>query len=268
MGKHAQFVVGPAGSGKSTYCSTIQEHCDTIKRSVHCVNLDPAAEQFDYKVSVDIRDLISLDDVTEELEYGPNGGLVYCMEYLLENISWLGDELGDYDDDYLVIDCPGQIELFSHFTIMKDLVSFLQKAGYQVCAVYVMDCQFVQDPTKFFAGCLSAMSAMVRLELPHVNVLSKVDLLQEDDDFSTYDLERFLRLDSSVLDDSVEFRNSPNHKFNRLTKVIAELVQDFGMVGFIPLNKNDEESVQMLLMQIDHCIQYGEDLEVKEKDYD
>ncbi len=40
---------------------------------------------------------------------------------------------GDYDDDYLIIDCPGQIELYSHFTIMKDLVSFLQRAGYQVC---------------------------------------------------------------------------------------------------------------------------------------
>ena len=29
----------------------------------------------------DIRELISLDDVMEELGLGPNGGLVYCMEY-------------------------------------------------------------------------------------------------------------------------------------------------------------------------------------------
>ena len=27
MGKHAQLVIGPAGSGKSTFCRTIQEHC-------------------------------------------------------------------------------------------------------------------------------------------------------------------------------------------------------------------------------------------------
>lgn len=34
----------------------------------------------------DIRDLISLEDVMEELELGPNGGLVYCMEYPLKRV--------------------------------------------------------------------------------------------------------------------------------------------------------------------------------------
>ena len=46
MGKHAQLVIGPAGSGKSTFCHLIQEHCDATKRTVHIVNLDPAAEHF------------------------------------------------------------------------------------------------------------------------------------------------------------------------------------------------------------------------------
>jgi hypothetical protein len=43
----------------------------------------------------------------EELEYGPNGGLVYAMEYLVDNMDWLVDEVGDFEDDYLIIDCPG-----------------------------------------------------------------------------------------------------------------------------------------------------------------
>lgn len=34
---------------------------------------DPAAEHFKYPVSIDIRNLISLDDVVEELALGPNG---------------------------------------------------------------------------------------------------------------------------------------------------------------------------------------------------
>lgn len=45
------------------------------------INLDPAADNLPYKCDLDIRDLITLDDVVEELNYGPNGGLVYCMEY-------------------------------------------------------------------------------------------------------------------------------------------------------------------------------------------
>lgn len=75
---------------------------------------------------VDIRDLIGLDEVMEDLDFGPNGGLIYCFEcaccasiqnnlirsfcafrYLLENLDWLYESLGDYDDDYLIIDCPG-----------------------------------------------------------------------------------------------------------------------------------------------------------------
>ena len=58
----------------------MQQHCATLGRSVHVVNLDPAADEILYSPSVDIRELISVDDVMEELDLGPNGGLVYCME--------------------------------------------------------------------------------------------------------------------------------------------------------------------------------------------
>lgn len=51
-----------------------------MKRTIHYVNLDPAATNFDYEPAVDIKDLINLEDVMEELELGPNGGLVYCFE--------------------------------------------------------------------------------------------------------------------------------------------------------------------------------------------
>ncbi|KAL5716138.1 GPN-loop GTPase 3 [Ranunculus cassubicifolius] len=106
---YAQLVIGPAGSGKSTYCSSLFKHCETMRRTFHIVNLDPAAENFDYPVAMDIRELISLEDVMEELNLGPNGGLMYCMEHLEENLDdWLTEELDNYlDDDYHVFDCPG-----------------------------------------------------------------------------------------------------------------------------------------------------------------
>ena len=46
------------------------------------MNLDPAAEDFAYKPDLDIKDLISLEDVMEEIGLGPNGGLIYCFEYV------------------------------------------------------------------------------------------------------------------------------------------------------------------------------------------
>lgn len=129
--RYAVLVTGPAGAGKSTFCASFMTHLRMSKRSGHLVNLDPAAapDSFEYAPSIDIKDLISVHDVMSELGYGPNGGLVYCFEYvsllfshllsgeaerfrwerryLLQNMDWLEEEVGEYEDDYLIIDCPG-----------------------------------------------------------------------------------------------------------------------------------------------------------------
>ena len=80
--RYAVLVTGPAGAGKSTFCGALMTHLQTAKRTGHLVNLDPAAEasSFEYEPAIDIKDLISLQDVMSELDYGPNGGLVYCFE--------------------------------------------------------------------------------------------------------------------------------------------------------------------------------------------
>lgn len=80
--RYCVFVTGPAGAGKSTFCASLITHAQTIGRSVHLFNLDPAADKFEYEPTLDIRDLINLEDVMEELEFGPNGGLIYCFEYV------------------------------------------------------------------------------------------------------------------------------------------------------------------------------------------
>ena len=116
-----------ACAGKSTYCNAMYEHGLATKRSFRIVNMDPAAESFKYPVSIDIRDLISLEDVMEEMELGPNGGLVYAFEYIDENQEWLHEQLGDDDDEYYIFDCPGQIELYSHVPVMRSLVQVFHK---------------------------------------------------------------------------------------------------------------------------------------------
>ena len=87
MGRYAVLVCGalaadpgPAGAGKSTFCASLITHAQSIGRNIHLFNLDPAAEHFEYEPTIDIRELISLEDVMEEIDLGPNGGLVYCFE--------------------------------------------------------------------------------------------------------------------------------------------------------------------------------------------
>ena len=72
----------------------------------------------------------------QEKELGPNGGLVFCMEYLMDNMDWLSDNLGDYSDDYILFDCPGQIELFTHVPVMPRFCQYLQ----QVCIYCTCPC--------------------------------------------------------------------------------------------------------------------------------
>lgn len=71
-----QVVIGPPGSGKSTYCNGLQQYLSATGRKVAVVNLDPANEHPSYDVAVDLGDLVDLDEVQTELGLGPNGGEV------------------------------------------------------------------------------------------------------------------------------------------------------------------------------------------------
>jgi len=196
MGIYAQFVVGPAGSGKSTYCSYLYEHSVAIQRSIYIANLDPAAEAFDYPVSFDVRNLVTVEDIMNQLKIGPNGSLMYCMEFLEDNIDeWFVEKLQCYgENDYLIFDCPGQIELYSTVTIFQKLVSVLQKKGWKVCIVYMMDSHFIEDLGKFISGTFQALSSMLWLEATHLNILTKMDLFP-----SKFDISRFLEPDGRSL---------------------------------------------------------------------
>jgi GTPase SAR1 family protein len=274
------------------------------RRNVHVANLDPAAENFAYDVIFDIRDLITVEDVMEELGLGPNGALIYCMEYLLQNMDWLEDELDKFDDDeYLVLDCPGQIELYTHAPIIKRVIDQMATWGHasRMCSVFIVDATFVCDAPKFISGSLLSLSAMIALELPHVNVLSKTDLVDEEKVEKILDVESASVLwqreeyNRSVEEESMNMNTMNSldgksngqgkyldggllskadrqrialrrRKQNRLTEAICSLLDDYSMVSFIPLNIMDEESIDHVLAHIDHTIQYGEDLEVRGAD--
>lgn len=132
---HGQVVIGPPGSGKSTYCRAIQKLLLDYNRRVAIVNLDPANDYQQYHSDVDISELISLEDVIDKLKLGPNGGLVYCMEVLEKNVEWLHTKLTKVcgnQDYYFLLDCPGQVELFTHHHSIKNIVLKMQKWGFKV----------------------------------------------------------------------------------------------------------------------------------------
>jgi GPN-loop GTPase len=222
----------------------------------------------------------------EELGLGPNGALLYCMEYLLENLDWLHGELEQFgDDDYILLDCPGQIELYTHVPVQKRLIEAVAGWGYagSLVSVFCIDAAFCIDASKFLSGALLSLSAMIALELPQVSVLTKCDLI------STEEVDRILDYGSAselwgveqdrqslmrtVDSDDVTESNQRLRKLerrrlmrNRLTHQIGQLLDDWQMISFVPLNLRDEDSIDTVFATINQCIQYGEDAEVKGAD--
>lgn len=175
---YGQVIIGPPGSGKTTYCAKVYDfYKEKLNRPVNVINLDPANENMSYKPAIDVMQLISVEDAMDTLKLGPNGALMYCMEYLEQNYDWLLDKLSGIKDSYLLFDMPGQVELYTHHSSIKNIFAKLEKLGYHLCAVHMVDSHYCSDPTKFISTLLLSLSTMLQIGLPHVNVLSKVSLI-------------------------------------------------------------------------------------------
>ena len=206
-----------------------------------------------------------------ELTLGPNGGLIFCMEYLCQNLNWLDEALGEDESDYVLFDCPGQIELYSHLPIFPRLVKYLQqKWDFRVVSVFILDARFLVDGSHFLSGILSALSAMVCLNTPHINVMTKLDMLSENKQKLV--VARYLQPELNDLCETKENEETEGGvkplRFVRLTRMMAGIVERYSLVQFNPLNRDKEETIEDLLFQIDQCIQYGEDIEPMNRFFD
>eukprot|EP01061_Rhynchopus_euleeides_P004302 TRINITY_DN13568_c0_g1_i1.p1 TRINITY_DN13568_c0_g1~~TRINITY_DN13568_c0_g1_i1.p1 ORF type:complete len:328 (+),score=110.06 TRINITY_DN13568_c0_g1_i1:140-985(+) len=264
MGKHCQLVMGPAGSGKSTYCKVFQEQCQLMGRTVHVINMDPACEQFSYTASGDVRDLITVDEVLDEQLLGPNGGLIYVFEYMLENSVWLEEQLGDFAEDYVILDLPGQIELFTHVDVLPRIISLMQGQGYHVGGIYLMDSTVVlSDVNKYVASTFSCLSAMLTMEIPHVNLLSKIDLTKRV--APTSHIAEYINGDwERLLLDKQRQEQLPKRLYN-LTAALGGLLDQFPLVTYQPLDITDLKSISSCIALVDRILQFEDDEEGRQR---
>lgn len=270
----AQLVVGPPGSGKTTYCRAARAYLSQrLGRDVALVNLDPscedapapataasasasAAAESSLAPDVDVRDLVQASEVMDRLKLGPNGALVFCMELLAKNLAWLTDALMPLAGRYILIDCPGQVELYTHHNAMREIIVHLERTlHFRLCTVHLIDSHMCSDPGTFVSALLVSLSAMMRLETPHINVLSKVDLAEAMGRL-TFRLEFYTEvLDLSYLlnalaDDPLTAR------YKALNAALAEVVEDFSLVQFYPLAVQDDELFAALTRAIDRACGY------------
>jgi len=171
--------------------------------------------------------------------------------------------------------CPlaGQIELYTHHPFFPTLVSNLNRLGIRTCAVYLLESQFIEDKYKFFSGVLSAMSAMVNLEIPCINVMSKMDLVSGKSEDPARgrngirrrrNVARYLEPDPHLLMSADGEPAGNNPRFHSLNQAIVQLIEDHPLVSFLPLDLTSTESLETVVSHVDFIMQYGEDEEPKE----
>ncbi|XP_041366929.1 GPN-loop GTPase 2-like [Gigantopelta aegis] len=245
-----QVVIGPPGSGKTTYCAGMSDFLTGLGRDVAVVNLDPANDNLPYKCAVDISDLITLSDVMDNLKLGPNGGLIYCMEYLEKNLDWLQAQLEKVKDKYLLFDFPGQVELYTHHGSVKTMLQQLVRWDHRLVAVHLVDSHYCNDPGKFISVLLTSLLTMLQIELPHVNVLSKADLIEKYGKLA-FNLDFYTEvLDLSYILDQLQ-DDKFLQKYKKLNEALIGIIENYSLVSFVALNIQDKESVLRVTRVID-----------------
>lgn len=249
-----QLVTGPPGSGKTTYCKGVCDFLRGFKREAVIVNLDPANDLLPYTCEVDVRELVDVESVMEHFKLGPNGGLLYCMEYLVENFDWLAEKLRACSGKYLLFDCPGQVELFTHYDTMKKLVERLTKElDVRLAMVHLVDSHYCSDASKFLSVMLVSLSTMIHIELPHINVLSKIDLIESMGELD-FNLDFYTEV-NNLEDFHHLLRNQPP-RYKKFSNALVEVIRDFDMVTFATLNIMDKYSVYQLVRTVDQSNGY------------
>jgi GTPase SAR1 family protein len=167
------FVVGTAGSGKSSLTGVFSEWLRDHEQMTATVNLDPAAIALPYEPDLDVREYVDYERVMATKNLGPNGALIASVREVARNIDELAGGVKELKADWLLVDTPGQLELFA-FRKEGRIISKKLCQGRKVL-LFLMDSVFCVSPRNYAASLFLSASTALSLGLPTINLLSRCD---------------------------------------------------------------------------------------------
>jgi len=167
------FVVGTAGSGKSSLTGVFSEWLRDHEQISATVNLDPAAIALPYDPDVDVRDYVDYERIMSTRGLGPNGALIASVREAARNVDEMAAAVEDVKADWLIVDTPGQLELFAFRREGKILAHKLCKGNKTL--LFLMDSVLCRHPRNYAASLFLSVSTVVSLNIPAINVLSRCD---------------------------------------------------------------------------------------------
>ena len=171
------FITGTAGSGKSLLTGALKDWYVGRGEDAIAVNLDPGVVDLPYEPDVDIRDRIQLQEVMQEYGLGPNGALILAADLAATKLGDIQDEIDSHRAENVLIDTPGQTELFA-FRESGEFIVREMRADSKLL-MFLVDPLLANTPSNFLSLALLSASVGLRLNIPKITVLSKRDIARD-----------------------------------------------------------------------------------------
>lgn len=171
------IVVGMAGSGKTTFLHRLVCHTMASNIRGYVLNLDPAVMTLPFGANIDIRDTVRYKEVMKQFNLGPNGGILTSLnlfatkfDEVISTIEKRADQL-----DYVLVDTPGQIEIFT-WSASGAIITEAFASTFPTVITYVVDTPRSSSPATFMSNMLYACSILYKTRLPLVLAFNKTDV--------------------------------------------------------------------------------------------
>jgi len=170
---HTIFVTGTAGSGKTLLTSRLLEWYNNNDVSPISINLDPGVSSLPYDPDIDVREFIDFYSIMDDYKLGPNGSLVLANDLISTKIDEIQTQVQELNPDYIIIDTPGQIELFAFRSSGPYFVSnFFSDSK---VTLFTIDGTLAESPINYVSLMFLSQSVKLRLNTSQINVLTKRD---------------------------------------------------------------------------------------------
>lgn len=246
------IIVGTAGAGKSLLASKIREHYTNAGAFVANLNLDPGVEDLPYASDIDIRDHIDIVSLMKRYRLGPNGALIMANDLIAAKLDDVWLQVNNVNPDYLVIDTPGQIELFAH-RASGPFIAESGEADEKAC-IFLFDGMLVKSATNFISIALIAESIRLKLRIPTLYAMTKSDLIGDS-------VEKIMGWSSDTASLAAELgRESNGESFELSIAILRSLGSANLLPSLTPISNVTGDGLVNLWAELSRTIDQGEEI--------
>jgi GPN-loop GTPase len=247
------FVTGTAGSGKSLLTSSLVGWYREKSQDAITVNLDPGVLSLPYDPDVDIRTSIDFQQIMTEYSLGPNGALIFANDLIASKLATIQEEMESTNADFAIVDTPGQLELFA----FRESGPFIAKGlqGESKVMLFLMDALVASSAANFLSLLLLSSSVQLRMEMPQLQVLSKIDLSKE----TVAETRKWSRDPLAFEDALAKTRSGEDYTF--YTQLFRGLRQSELSAGLFPVSSYTRDGFIALVGECARIFKSGEEYE-------